>query len=30
VESAETHRLFAEPQHPYTQSIVRGAQRMGL
>ncbi len=30
VESAETRRLFAAPQHPYTRAIVTGAQRMGL
>lgn len=30
VESAETRRLFAAPQHPYTRTIVTVAQRMGL
>ncbi len=30
VESAETRRLFAAPQHPYTRTIVAVAQRMGL
>ncbi len=30
VESAETRQLFAAPQHPYTRTIVTGAQRMGL
>jgi ABC-type glutathione transport system ATPase component len=29
VESAETHRLFASPQHPYTQVIVTQARRLG-
>jgi len=30
VESAETHRLFASPQHPYTRALVTGAQRLGI
>ncbi len=30
VESAETRRLFASPQHPYTRALVAGAQRLGL
>ncbi len=30
VESAETRRLFAAPQHPYTRALVTGAQRLGL
>jgi ABC-type dipeptide/oligopeptide/nickel transport system ATPase component len=30
VESAETHQLFAAPQHPYTRALVTGAQRLGL
>jgi len=30
VESAETRQLFAAPQHPYTRTLVTGAQRMGL
>jgi peptide/nickel transport system ATP-binding protein len=30
VETAETRRLFAAPQHPYTQSLVAGARRLGL
>jgi len=30
VESAETRRLFASPQHPYTRTLVSGAQRLGL
>ncbi len=29
VESAETRRLFASPQHPYTRSLVQQAQRLG-
>jgi ABC-type dipeptide/oligopeptide/nickel transport system ATPase component len=29
VESAETRRLFAAPQHPYTRSLVEQAQRLG-
>jgi ABC-type dipeptide/oligopeptide/nickel transport system ATPase component len=29
VESAETHALFASPQHPYTQAIVTQARRLG-
>jgi ABC-type dipeptide/oligopeptide/nickel transport system ATPase component len=30
VESAETHQLFASPQHPYTRALVTGAQRLGI
>ena len=30
VESGETHRLFASPQHPYTRALVTGAQRLGI
>jgi len=30
VETAETHHLFASPQHPYTRTLVAGAQRLGL
>ena len=30
VESAETKQLFAAPQHPYTRTLVSGAQRLGL
>jgi ABC-type dipeptide/oligopeptide/nickel transport system ATPase component len=30
VESGETRRLFASPQHPYTRALVTGAQRLGL
>jgi len=30
VESADTRRLFAAPQHPYTRSLVEGAQRLGF
>jgi ABC-type microcin C transport system duplicated ATPase subunit YejF len=30
VETAETRQLFAAPQHPYTQSLVAGARRLGL
>ena len=30
VETADTRRLFAAPQHPYTQSLVAGARRLGL
>ena len=30
VESAETRQLFAAPQHPYTRTLVTGAQRLGL
>ena len=30
VESAETRQLFATPQHPYTRSLVAGAQRLGI
>ncbi len=30
VESAETRRLFAAPQHPYTRALVSQAQRLGL
>jgi ABC-type dipeptide/oligopeptide/nickel transport system ATPase component len=29
VESADTRRLFAAPQHPYTRTLVTGAQRLG-
>ena len=29
VETAETHALFASPQHPYTQAIVAQARRLG-
>ncbi len=30
VEAEETHRLFASPQHPYTQSLITQARRLGL
>lgn len=30
VEAEETHRLFASPQHPYTQSLIAQARRLGL
>ncbi len=30
VESAETRRLFAAPQHPYTRALVSQAQRLGF
>jgi len=30
VEAAETHQLFASPQHPYTRTLVDGARRLGF